>query len=108
MKNHLVGHKIVQLASTIRRGAISGSRIEGKFWRQFWKHPYDKFVRGSITAGGVVREIIYNDGASLSGDAEIPFKKKYPAGKPYKARGRRKRYSSRCSPVRSKAYYRRR
>ncbi len=56
---------VISTGSKILRTGIAGVKVEGKFWQQFWKHPYDKAIRGSITAGGLL------SGTNISNDNGI-------------------------------------
>ncbi len=95
-----MGHKIVNLANTAIRGAIYGAKVEGKFWQQFWKHPYDKLIRGSIVAGGAASGNLKNNETLLDDSALSQIKNGSQAYKQNKTRSRFKRYSSgRCRPI---------
>ncbi len=93
------------LQSAIRLG-LKLARAEPKFWRQLWKSPYDKFIRFSIGAGGVIGELNNESSTTDSTNGTIStgsraqpkankFSQKYSRRNvPY--RGRRRNYDSKC------------
>ncbi len=103
-----MGHKIVQVVNTVVRGAIYSAKIENKFWQQFWKHPYDKIIRGSVIAGGVASGN-YNTFVDQPLDSGISKKKSGITSSPsYQARRRRKFYPRKCNCSKSGSYSKRR
>ncbi len=93
---------VISTGSKILRATVFGAKVEGKFWQQFWKHPYDKAIRASVLAGSLAGGTVnYEQGDDLV-DGTVSQADGTSASKPNKA------YSGRKSNTRSGYYSRNR
>ncbi len=111
-----MGHRIVQLVSTIREGTRLASRVAGADYKVFRKVGYNRrqsaILSGSIAAGGSAKYLSSDNG--IEPDAPISFKNGFKASKSYKTRSRQSSYTSRrrkrkfsCGPNNRYSYSRR-
>ncbi len=105
MKSCQMGHKIVQLVSTIRAGAgafaKSASASENALLKAHWKPAAAKGISHGIFAGGVGNYLKSDNGIEADGP-QIQPGNGTKAYKPYKARSGRQRN---CRPKYIKRKY---